>query len=277
MSVVVTTLQEQLLAPNLRREVPASLDCLVTATRFWAKSERDIKHLNAFLHRASEYSTVILVAVNVDADTQDTLHQFSKSDVSANVVAIPVSPWGGATHALNLVIHHSLSKYPHAKLILFQSVEVLASRDDILQLAGLFCSEKNNVLVAGRALPGHTMYGIEGFLPRMESVVDATPWNTLALWDLKKLGDTGFPAIADRMVPPGMEEVGAIVVQQRLYGDNLRRAFLVCDKGVQWDTEFGGERAKAHELKMKSKRDRARLIMEGIRVARDENKGVGFI
>lgn len=277
MSIALSNPQESLLASGLQQEEKFPFDCLVTATRFWAKSELDVKCLEAFLHRASKYNTIILVAVNVNADTQDTFHHLTKISVSANIVAVPVSPWGGVTHALNLLIHYSLSEHPHARLILFQSVEVLASCNDILQLVRIFHSRRNDVLVAGRALPGHAMHGTEGFLPRMENMVDATPWNTLAMWDLVKLSGTGFPAIADRMIPPGMEEVGAIAVQQRLYGENLRRAFLICDKGVQWITEFGGERAKAHKLKMKSKRERVCAIMEAIKVPGDSKLGIWLI
>lgn len=262
--------------PSLRRKGIFEQH-LIIATRFWAKSPHDTKRLQAFLDRTNEYGTDILIAINVEADTQDTLRRLSEVSLAAKVEAVPISPWGGVTHALNLLIHHALSKYPLARLVLFQSVEVHASQNDISQLLSVFRHGKGKVLVAGRALPGHVMYGTEGSVPRTENVVVATPWNTFALWDLKMLGETGFPAIADRMDPPGMEEVGAIAMQQKLHGETCRRAFLVCDKGVERYTEFEDERAEAHKQKMNSKRERACTILESIGVMQESTSSVVLI
>ena len=87
-----------------------------------------------------------------------------------------------------------------------------------------------------------------------------TPWNTLALWNVRKLVLTGFLAVADGVKIPdrsdaGVEEVTCIATLQHLLSPDLAVAKVVRIPGLQWDTKNfeDEERRQWHERKMKSK------------------------
>lgn len=238
---------------------------VITATRFWAQTPDDITRLLLFLNRASEYSHMILVAINTGADRANTPRLLSNLQIASKATLIPVSPWGGVTHALNLLVHHCLTHHPSARRILFQSPEAAASQPQVAQLLQIFHKGTGDILVAGHALPSHPMHDARAGVSKAP-LAHAAPWNTFAMWDVALLGRVGFPATADRVCPPGMEEVAAIAVQQRLYGCGSRKAVLVCNSTIEWCTEFRGERRVAHERKMVSKVARAEAILRAIGV-----------
>lgn len=234
---------------------------VITATRFWATSQDDIGRLLAFLDCAGSYSQRIIVAINAELDTQETAVHLEQHPAHARTDVLQISPWGGVTHALNLILHQVLNRHASASYVLFQSVEAMAVDADVASLVSIMRQRRGSVLVAGHALPGHPMHGWRGDAVLRPLSADSTPWNTLAMWDAKMLGATGFPAAADVVSPPGMEEVAAIAMQQRVFGNANRQAVVFCKQGVQWDTDFAGERKQKHDHKMASKRKRANQIL----------------
>lgn len=240
---------------------PQQMEDVVVATRFWATTEEDRRRLLEFLERARSYSQKIVVAINVDKDTQGTAELLQDNPVNTGVDVLEVSPWGGVTHALNLMLYHALKYHSSARYLLFQSVEAMASADDIASLAAVMKQHTGSALVAGHTLPGHPMHGCPGGAVLRALSADSTPWNTLAVWDVRMLGVIGFPSVADQVSPPGMEEVGAIAVQQKVFGTAKRQAILLCNQDVHWDTDFNGERQQKHERKMASKRERVECIL----------------
>merc|ERR1719181_470282 len=73
--------------------------------------------------------------------------------------------------------------------ILYQSLETQCSQLVLTQLLDHF---NNNVLVVGPVLDGHVFQAGQQSLNGR-----TTPWNTLALWSVRKLALTGFLRIAD--------------------------------------------------------------------------------
>ncbi|KAL7564490.1 hypothetical protein ACA910_017651 [Epithemia clementina (nom. ined.)] len=98
-----------------------------------------------------------------------------------------------------------------------------------------------------------------------------TPWNTLAVWNLRKLATTGFLLLSegyltssDKEPSYGVEEVVTIALLQQLLGKENAVAKLVPVPGVDWDANFGADvdRQQWHESKMESKLTRAARQME---------------
>ncbi len=94
-----------------------------------------------------------------------------------------------------------------------------------------------------------------------------TPWNTLALWNLKKLALTGFLLLSDGLLDPeayGVEEVPAIATLQLLLGPHQALAKLIAVPGVTWKVDFDqdAQRQTWQEEKMKSKVTRAQRQLE---------------
>merc|ERR1719182_1141930 len=73
--------------------------------------------------------------------------------------------------------------------ILYQSLETTCTPEVLARLLDHFTRD---TLVVGAALSGHTFE--EGEQPLNGRT---TPWNTLALWSVRKLSLTGFLRIAD--------------------------------------------------------------------------------
>lgn len=123
------------------------------------------------------------------------------------------------------------------------------------------------------ALPGHD------FRPSREEARELTglssPWNTLALWSVRKLGVTGFLGVADGLGGEGdrgvagIEEVTAIALAQHLRGQEDDEegggcaAKLVRLPGVEWKVQWQDPaREEWHRKKMQGKRDRADRQMQ---------------
>jgi hypothetical protein len=182
---------------------------------------------------------------------------------------LPVQPWGMFVPALNALVSWAS---PLADQILFVSAETTASAKAI---EALRFRMTDDTLVCGALLPGHDYKGEEtqqneGI--RTELNGRTTPWNTLALWDLKKLALTGFQSVSDGLHGSGsgqqasiagVEEVVAIAVLQKLLGPEHTKAKLVRTEGVEWDQRFDDPaRQLWHEHKMKSKMERAAKQLE---------------
>ncbi|GLE09401.1 hypothetical protein PINS_up021010 [Pythium insidiosum] len=106
--------------------------------------------------------------------------------------------------------------FPDAAHLLFQSLEIDVASSGIHHLRTHF--QDGADLVVGAALPGHA------FQPERPQPVPldglSTPWNTLALWDLRQLAKIGFPLVGDGLgvdggaATAGVEEVSTIALYQ---------------------------------------------------------------
>mmetsp|Transcript_25343 Transcript_25343/g.29848 ORF Transcript_25343/g.29848 Transcript_25343/m.29848 type:complete len:330 (+) Transcript_25343:30-1019(+) len=199
---------------------------------------------------------------------------------------IPVTPWGNFVPALNALTSWALtSTNDKAERILFISAETTLTSQCVEELCRHVDLE--DTLVAGVALPGHDYRGGVGDDGRgngdgsdgeesNRTVVELNgrtcPWNTCAIWNLRKLALTGFPLVADGLHRyddgspgvSGIEEYSTILLSQQLQPLSSTReldfnkAKLVKIPGVEWNQTFEDEeRKKWHESKMKSKMARA--------------------
>jgi hypothetical protein len=111
------------------------------------------------------------------------------------------------------------------------------------------------------------------FLPGHHVLSGVTsPWNTLALWSVDRLGHTGFPAIAegpfDGGKSAGIEEVATIALLQLLQrsrgeGEEGCVAKLVRLAGVDWAVHWDDPaRAEWHKQKMAGKISRAEAQLQ---------------
>lgn len=243
---------------------------LIIATRFWGRKEADFNTLDAFVQRSCKTSPLIIIAINEYEDKVNTAQRLENMPYNSSVDVLKVSPWGGVTHSLNLLLHRARTLAPDYTHILFQSPEVISPPTAIKQLQHIM-QQHENTLVVGHALPGHinSVDVTHNISPNCATQyplrADTCPWNTFALWDAKRLEATGFPSAADMVTPPGMEEVAAIMAQQMIYGSDKRVARLLCStKGVSWQCAFDRERADKHRRKMKTKAGRSIELMRAL-------------
>jgi hypothetical protein len=206
---------------------------------------------------------------------------------------LPVTPWGQFVPALNALISYAAG----LDQILFCSAECATT--SAASVDHLFVEMTPDTLVVGAVLPGHdtskkidhekdrdaattTTTGVGRRNERQVVVAltgRTTPWNTLAVWDLRKLSLTGFLLVSEGLFDDddndngsvstaGVEEAVAIAVLQKLLGPEQSKAKLVAlpeDHVVQWQVNsFEGDRRKWHEQKMKSKEQRAAKQLERI-------------
>jgi hypothetical protein len=146
--------------------------------------------LEACLRRCEAYSTIIGVAVDaVDTDLTTAVRDACAN--YANVVVVSVEPWGQFVPALNaLLVAASQHACSH---VLFQSLEVHINADHVRVLKE---HHKEDVLVVGKAFSdAHNFNAGERDLTGL-----TTPWNTLSLWSVQKLGLTGFLSVSDGIV-----------------------------------------------------------------------------
>ncbi len=172
-----------------------------------------------------------------------------------------VDPWISYTQPLNMIVEKALAlKATH---VLFQSIEVSLDAKDVEKL---YAHMDENTLVAGAKL--HEKHGKE---PGEQALNGwNTPWNTLALWNLQKLGLTGFLTISSGNIdgiPGGVEEVVAISLLQHLQPHKMQAKLVGLDS-VVWDASWECEyRTKYHETKMASKELRAFSQLEILNIA----------
>jgi hypothetical protein len=215
----------------------------------------------------------------------ETIRRLVASSPTASTAALevlPVCPWGRFVPALNALALHAASVH-RAKRIMFVSAETTAPKSSIDALLSATKkedgSDDESVLVAGARLAGHDYRAVPaGASTSSASLIvplngRTSPWNTLAVWNLKKLAITGFQLVSDALVADddtnkepwyaGIEEVVAIALLQKLLGRDQARAKLVHVSGITWDQTFDDpERRKWHEYKMESKATRAAHQLE---------------
>jgi hypothetical protein len=178
---------------------------------------------------------------------------------STRLHVLSVTPWGKFVPALNALVLFAASHECKADQILFVSAETSASRAAVETLQSHMTPD---TLVAGAYLQGHEYQGSD---VSVDLNGRTSPWNTLAVWDLKKLTLTGFQLVSDGVLTDdatdpsfGIEEVVATALLQKLLGADQAKSKLVKLPDVDWNQDFDDpERKQWHEEKMKSKLTRA--------------------
>jgi len=161
-----------------RTHFPAGTKVLPEATK---------QHLKDYAISTQKLGISAAIAVNMlDEEITEVLEE-AAPDLDIKVLHVPV--WGAFVPALNTLLGEAQRRgFRH---ILYQSLEVQCTPAVLEKMLDYFTPE---TLVVGPVLDGHT------FTPG-ETALDGrtTPWNTLALWSIRKLGLTGFLHIADGM------------------------------------------------------------------------------
>lgn len=172
-----------------------------------------------------------------------------------------VNPWGKFVPALNAALEYARGEGYDALLCVSTEMRVTSA-----QVQALMNQLTDDTLVVGARLEGHVFQPGEQALTGL-----TTPWNTCALWDIRKLHDMGgFSGIGEALWDPsgknaGVEEVATIALYQHLHPHWLAKLLEV--PGVEWNTgEMDPERKAAHDAKMASKLHRPtnQLVNAGI-------------
>ncbi len=182
------------------------------------------------------------------------------SEFGEKIKVFHVNPWISYTQPLNMIVEKGLALgITH---VLFQSIEVSIDKKDVEKL---FTNMDDKTLVVGAKL--HEKHGRRSG----KHVLNGwnSPWNTLALWNLQKLGLTGFLTISSGNIdgiPGGVEEVVAISTLQHLQPSQMKARLIRLDS-VHWDVSWDCEhRVKYHEVKMASKDERAYAQLEVLHI-----------
>ncbi|RUP51448.1 hypothetical protein BC936DRAFT_148125 [Jimgerdemannia flammicorona] len=155
----------------------------------------DLTLLARLLHASPTYSAGLAIATDGDdpdlVRAVEALIRVEPARQGFEVLIIPVSPYGRFVTPLNAMIARA-AKDGYERM-LFQSLEVVVGRAEIEALAGMM---DEDTLVVGKAFDSHA------FVLGMNKLTGlTTPWNTCALWDVKKIALTGFLLVADGLDP----------------------------------------------------------------------------
>jgi len=173
---------------------------IVSATRLHLPPEAEeipeatADHLRKYVSQAKMLGVVAAIAVNGHVDEVSRIAEETEPGFKVNILHVPC--WGAFVPALNALLNFAQGK--GKKYILYQSLEVCCARDVLQRLLDHHTAD---TLVVGPVVDGHVFCDGEQPLNGRSS-----PWNTLALWSVRKLALTGFLCIADGLpdVPPSV-------------------------------------------------------------------------
>lgn len=242
--------------PELSRKIP------IVGTRLHAThvdALPDITWLTEWCEHVFGYAETILIATDMvfHQPVKNLLHPYGE-----RVQVILVQPWRSATFPLNVLVEHAL--YLGAKKILLQSSEFWVDSENVVNLSASLTPD--TLVVGVRINEDHAVN--MGSLP-LDS--NNSPWNTMALWNLEKLGKTGFLMVSSGLVgdvPGGMEEVTTISLHQSIDAENSL-AKVINMPNVHWKCEWNDpKRLHFHKRKMASKKERAEQQLQFLGVSR---------
>lgn len=228
----------------------------VAATRLHTNNESipiDLGRLTHWCEHVLNYCDLLIVVV--DQRYFETAGKMLMS-FGEKIKVFHIHPWISYTQPLNMLVEKALSI--GAKELLFQSIEVEISIKDMVELESYLTDD--TLVVGAKLLDRH---GHEEEICTIDGWT--TPWNTLALWNINKLGLTGFLSISSGNlpeIPGGVEEVVTISLLQHLKKDEMK-AKIIDLPSVIWQTEWECEdREKYHEAKMASKDERSQIQLK---------------
>lgn len=219
----------------------------------------DLNWLNTWCEHVLCYSEVLIIAA--DSLFYQPVNELL-TPYKNNVKIILVEPWLSATFSLNLLVEYAL--YLGTSELLLQSSELWVEPVSITMMSKHLTTD--TLVVGARVHKSHATS--TGILP-LESA--NSPWNTLALWQLPKLGKTGFLTVSSGLidtVPGGMEEVATISLLQSIDLEN-HLAKIVTVPGIHWACYWTDPmRIAFHEEKMLSKTERAERQLDFLGISR---------
>lgn len=222
----------------------------VVGTRLHGNSSilSDLGRLHKWIDKALNYSNIVLIAID---ETHFNEIKHFKNVYGSSLRILHVNPWISFTQPLNMLVEKAMGI--RATQLILQSIEVFVTEDQIAQLESHL--DKNTLVVGAKMTEKHAKHS--GW---QKLTGDSCPWNTLALWDVQKLGITGFLPLSSGhldKIPGGVEEVAVISLLQKLYPDKCI-AKVVNIGEIIWEHNITGDhRRKLHEKKMLSKAFRA--------------------
>lgn len=188
----------------MAREGEEQFQRIVSATRLHLPTdateipEATEQHLRNYVKSSQRLGVVAAIAVNAH---EALVKQIAEEEAPGfRLHVLPVPCWGAFVPALNALLN--FAQRCGAKYILYQSLEV---RCTTAVLQRLLDHHTDDMLVVGPVFDGHDFQAGERLLNGR-----TTPWNTLALWSVRKLALTGFLCIADGLpdVPPSIGREG---------------------------------------------------------------------
>lgn len=232
------------------------------ATRFYGFTKDDVQRLAAWVDAARTIvpEEQVFIAINSEADLSGS-QEFLKEHYPS-VIAFPVTPWGKVVQAPNALLIKSAERMMH---LLFASTEypVTASLASLLQ-----SHLDDQTLVVGARLDGHDFKALAGESVLVEHANGRQiPWNTCALWSIEHLIHTGFVLTADSFTDPdnaGMEEMGTIAAQQKLWKDRAVAKLVAPAEGDLVHNTYGWNIARRERFvrNLESKNARSVAQME---------------
>jgi len=237
----------------------------IVATRLHSTNEESpivVEDIAKWCDHVLNYCDLLIVVVDrrYHQATKEILESYGEK-----IELFIIDPWISFTQPLNLLVEKALTH--DAKELLFQSIELTISLDDMLRLEKHLLLK--DTLVVGAKIcekhgPTETFTQLNGW---------TTPWNTLALWNLEKLALTGFLSISSGNlpnIPGGIEEVVTISLLQRLHPNNMK-AKVIKLSSVKWNTEWSSEERSAyHQKKMESKDERSQIQLKRLNIEAGE-------
>jgi acyl-CoA synthetase (AMP-forming)/AMP-acid ligase II len=218
-------------------------------TRLW-QGPRSIPDIKKWIDLVTISSAIRLVSM--DDDANNTYGSYLKSN---SVKTLHVRPWQSITFALNVLVHEAISS--GAEYLFILSPDIIIRQENIIQM--LSHMEDDTLVVGVKICLQH---GLDPGLVRLSG--QTSPWNTCAIWNLKKLGLTGFLSISDGLITgnkAGMEEVPVIALQQYLF-PSQSKAKLISLKSLPHS--FRDENYFSNSIHEKNIRAQKQLDLLGI-------------
>lgn len=218
------------LKEQFMREQTFNFSRVVSATRLHFRPdvkeipEATVHHLRGYVEQAKALGVIAAIAVNTHVDLVKQIATEAEPNLTLHVLHVPC--WGAFVPALNALLNFAQSK--GAKYILYQSLEVCCSRDVLQRIMD---HHDMDTLVVGPVLDGHKFRPGERILDGRSS-----PWNTLALWSVRKLALTGFLCIADGL-PDAPPSLNAADGQEMLEAMNMPEGSAPMGSNSWWSGE----------------------------------------
>jgi hypothetical protein len=251
-------------------------------------------------------ATVKDICCRIEKDNDSDISVLLATEgVMPRITVIPVTPWGKFVPALNAIVTYCADMCIPRVLIISVEVKLTRTAMEVLQ-SNMVANEGCETLVVGATLNGHEHHALTALASTSSSTIPqptmtsstpnrvikevkltgrTTPWNTCALWDVRKLALTGFLLVSEGLhinstdndigggsrVEGGVEEVVTIATLQHILGPKRACTKLVHipPKLISWETDnFDNDAGRKvwHERKMNSKitRAQAQLALLGL-------------
>ena len=244
-------------------------------------------------------ATVKGICRRIEKDYESDVNVLLTEGVMPRIAIIPVTPWGKFVPALNAIATYCADMCMPRVLMISVEVKLTRAAMEVLQ-SNMVADEECETLVVGATLNGHEHHALvfdassctphsqptnicdpSRLMKEVKLTGRTTPWNTCALWDVRKLALTGFLLVSEGLhyspsndndgsgsrIEGGVEEVVTIATLQRILGPKKACAKLVHIPPhiISWETDnFDNDagRKEWHEHKMDSKITRAQAQLD---------------